>query len=98
MTNHQPQKPDGMQWDEWTVVRMELLLGLLSDILTPAKTAVTALDAQLQSLALMKPRSAPQIIGALDHLIGLVGAVDENLREVREQLAAIKSTGEGNKR
>jgi hypothetical protein len=39
-------KPKDMQWDAWTVVRMEVLVGLLSDILTPAHAAVEAIEAQ----------------------------------------------------
>jgi len=86
-----PDKPKDMHWDEWQIVRMELLVGRLFDILAPARPAVEVIEAQVRAWA--ERASAPrqtQIIGALDHLIGVVSAIDEDIRHLSQQIEGLR--------
>ena len=60
-----------------------MLVGHLSDMLTPAREIVGAL--RLHSNASVTTR------GKLDHLVGLTGALWEELGRIREEVAGIRA-------
>jgi hypothetical protein len=78
-----------MTMDEYTerLIRLELLIGHLSDILSPASELVSGL--RLQSNASVTTR------GKLDGLTDLVGSVWNMLQAIKEELVEARAEGEG---
>jgi hypothetical protein len=62
-------------------VRLELLVGHLSDLLSPARELTGALR--------LKANASVTTRGQLDHLIGLSGSIWERLGAIREEIAGM---------
>jgi hypothetical protein len=75
-----------MRDTEEQLCRLEMLIGHLSDMLSPAKALVREL--RLQSNASVTTR------GKLDHLNDLVGSLWEHFQTIEQEVKTIKALGE----
>jgi hypothetical protein len=64
-------------------VRLEMLVGRLSELLAPADELIAGLRLKSNASAVTR--------GQIDHLVGMTGLMWEELRKLREQVAQVKA-------